>query len=158
MNSQETEAPQFRRVIAGTLFRSKRRGVRFDTEAPPPKPEPVRRPARVAQMLALAHKIQEAIDRGAVPDRATVARRLGFTRARVTQLLDLVLLAPDIQEALLQLEAVDGEEPMSERALRPLVRTANWTEQRLGAPSNETSEGRPHWSSVPCTESRSKPV
>jgi hypothetical protein len=33
----------------------------------------------------------------------------------VTQLLDLTLLAPDIQEAVLALEAVDGVEPMSER-------------------------------------------
>ena len=130
MNSQEAEAPQFRRVIAGTLFRTKRRGVRFDAAAPQPKPEPVRRPARVAQMLALAHKIQEAIDRGAVPDRATVARRLGFTRARVTQLLDLALLAPDIQERLLQLEAVDGKEPMSERALRGVLQRWRWQDQR----------------------------
>jgi len=59
-------------------------------------PEPVRRPARVAIMLALAHKIQQAIDGGVVRDRAEVARRLGLTRARVTQLLDLALLAPDI--------------------------------------------------------------
>ena len=130
MNSHETEAPQFRRVIAGMLFRSRRRGVRFDTEAPPPKPEPVRRPARVARMLALAHKIQEAIDRGVVPDRAAVARRLGFTRARLTQLLDLMLLAPDIQEELLQLEAVDGVEPMSERAFRYLLQAGTWSEQR----------------------------
>ena len=47
-------------------------------------------------MLALAHKIQQAIDGGVVRDRAEVARRLGLTRARVTQLLDLALLAPDI--------------------------------------------------------------
>jgi len=80
--------------------------------------EPVRRPARLAIMLALAHKIQHAIDRGVVIDRAEVARRLGLTRARVTQLLDLTLLAPDIQEAVLALEAVDGAEPVSERALR----------------------------------------
>ena len=32
----------------------------------------------------LVHKIQQAIDRGVVPDRAEVARRLGLTRARVT--------------------------------------------------------------------------
>lgn len=54
------------------------------------------RPAHVARMLALAHHLQDAIDRRLVPDRATVARKLGFTRARVTQLLDLLLLAPDL--------------------------------------------------------------
>jgi hypothetical protein len=68
--------------------------------------------------LALAHKIQNAIDRGIVKDRAEVARKLGLTRARVTQLLDLTLLAPNIQEQILLAETVDGIEPMAERQLR----------------------------------------
>ena len=50
-------------------------------------------------MLALAHHIQAAIDRGLVPDRSTVARQFGLTTARLTQVLDLlanfaVLIAP----------------------------------------------------------------
>lgn len=59
-----------------------------------------------------------------------LARQLGFTRARVTQILDLLLLAPDIQEHIVHLEAVDGVEPMSERALRDVVRHESWAEQR----------------------------
>jgi hypothetical protein len=95
------------------------------------KPQaPVRRPARVALMLALAHKIRESIARGKVRDQADVARRLGFTRARLTYLLDLLLLAPDVQERVLFLEAIDGIEPMSERSLRRVGREASWTEQR----------------------------
>jgi hypothetical protein len=70
--------------------------VTLSETPPPPKPEPVRRPAKVARMLALAHHLQSAIDRGLVADRAAVARKLGLTRARVTQLLDLLLLAPDL--------------------------------------------------------------
>jgi hypothetical protein len=81
-------------------------------------------------MLALAHKIQDAIDRGTVRDRAEVARRLGFTRARITHLLDLTLLAPDLQERVLGLEAVDGVEPMSERALRAVAHAGRWVAQR----------------------------
>ena len=50
---------------------------------------------------ALATPVQEAIDKGIVEDRAPVARSLGFTRARVTQLLDLLLLAPYLQEQVL---------------------------------------------------------
>ena len=69
-------------------------------------------------MLALAHKIQHSIDRGVVQDRAEVARRLGLTRARVTQLPDLTLLAPQFQEQMLLAESIDGVEPMSERDLR----------------------------------------
>ena len=66
-------------------------------------------------MLALAHHLQGAIDRGLVPDRAAVARRLGFTRARVTQIVDLLLLASDLQVKVLEMEAADGLEPTSVR-------------------------------------------
>ena len=90
--SEEKVPPSDRRVLVGALFRERRKRVAF-REAPPPAP--VRRPAHVARMLALAHHLQRAIDRGLVPDRATVACRLGLTRARVTQLIDL-LLAPDL--------------------------------------------------------------
>lgn len=116
------------RVFTGAFHRVQRdHGKRFVTEPPP---GPVRRPARVAVMLALAHKIQQAIDRGQVPDRAEIARRLCFTRARITHLLDLTLLAPDIQEQALCLEAVDGVQPISERVLRAVAHAGSWADQR----------------------------
>lgn len=118
------------RVIERPLCRHKNRAVRLAETPPPPKPEPVRRPAKVAQQLALAHRLQAAIDRGAIADRADVARKLGLTRARVTQLLDLLLLAPDLQAAVLALEAVDGAEPMAERTLRAVAHSGTWAEQR----------------------------
>lgn len=109
------------------------------------KPERVRRPAKVARMLALAHHIEWAIDRSDVPDAATVARRLGVSRARVSQMLDLCLLAPEIQEELLGLEAVDGAEPMAERALREVTRARAWDEQRAeGAKLGVTGEAPGH--------------
>jgi hypothetical protein len=115
-------------VVTGQLHRVQRgHGKRF---APEPPPGPVRRPARVAVMLALAHKIQQAIDAGTVRDRAEVARRLGFTRARVTHLMDMTLLAPDLQERVLGLVAVDGVEPMAERMLRTVAHAGTWAEQR----------------------------
>ena len=123
--------PSGARVVTGQLFRVRDgHGWSFSDHPPEPEPEPVRRPARVAQMLALAHRIEAAIESGEYRDRADVARQLGLTRARVTQLLDLTLLAPDIQEHLLGLEAVDGDEPVSERALRRLVREVEWRRQR----------------------------
>ncbi len=122
------------KVISGSLHRVQRgHEKRFSTASPP---SPVHRPARVALMLALAHKIQEAITRGDVHDQADVARRLGFTRARLTHLLDLLLLAPEIQERVLFLDAVDGVEPMSERTLRGLARRPAWTDQRAWAESS----------------------
>lgn len=119
------------RIFTGQLFRV-RDGRRWGfTDVPPvPPPKQARRPARVAQALALAYRLQTAIDRGDCRDRAELARQLGFTRARVTQLLDLLLLAPDIAERVLFLEAVDGVEPLTERALRAVVRHDSWAEQR----------------------------
>ncbi|TNF24095.1 MAG: hypothetical protein EP329_25915 [Deltaproteobacteria bacterium] len=119
------------RIFTGQLFRARKgRAWAFTEEPPPPAPAPVRRPARVAQTLAMAHAFEAAIARGEFRDRADLARRLDLTRARVTQILDLVLLAPDIQEAVLELEAVDGVEPIAERALRDVVRRDGWAMQR----------------------------
>ena len=82
-------------------------------------------------MLALAHKIQQAIDRGVVRDCAEAARRRGLTRARLTQVMDLTPLAPDIQERILFAEAEDGVEPATERRLREVVRNDTWADQRM---------------------------
>jgi len=81
-------------------------------------------------MLALAHRLQNAIALGEYRDRAEVARSLGLTRARITQLMDLLLLAPDIQEEVLGLQRIDGVEPLSERAPCPIAKTRSWAEQR----------------------------
>jgi hypothetical protein len=60
--------------------------------------------------------------------------RLGLSRARISQLLDLTLLAPDSQEQILFAESVDAVEPMSESALQEVVRLEDWAKQRA-APS-----------------------
>ena len=117
-------------MVTGKLHRVRKGHAKGFVETPPVAPAPVSRPARVALMLALAQKIQQAIDRGSVQDRAEVAWRLGLTRARVTQLLDPTLLAPEIQEQILFAESVDGIEPMSERAVRRVTSARSWTEQR----------------------------
>lgn len=118
------------RVIEDPIYWRRSRSVAFTPMPPPDKPEPVRRPAKVARQLALAHHLQAAIERGLVADQATLARKLGLTRARVTQLFDLLLLAADLQEQVLTLEAVDGAEPMAERALRAVAHAGTWAEQR----------------------------
>jgi hypothetical protein len=108
------------RVIEKPLFRHKSRSVTLAETPPPPKPEPVRRPAKVAQQLALAHHLQAAIDRGAVADRAAVARKLGLTRARVTQLLDLC-------------------------SWRPISKTPSWPSKPSTAPSRWPSGPSGRW-------------
>lgn len=116
------------RVVTGELHRVQRgRGKGFSAE---PSPGPSRRPARVAVTLALAHTIQRAIDRGEIRDQAEAARMLGLTRARLTQILDLTLLAPDLQEKVLEPVAASGGEPPSERTLRTVGRASEWKRQR----------------------------
>ena len=67
-------------------------------------------PHPVAVALARAHKLQARIDSGEFEGRAELARALGFTTARVLQLLDLTLLVPDIQEEVLGLRGGVGRD------------------------------------------------
>lgn len=122
--------PSDYRVIEEPIFWRRSRSVALTPMPPPDKPEPVRRPAKVARQLALAHHLEAAIERGLVADQAALARKLGLTRARVTQLFDLLMLAADLQEQVLALEAVDGAEPMAERTLRTVAHAGTWAEQR----------------------------
>jgi hypothetical protein len=96
----------------------------------PVVPVPQRGPRRVARLLAFAHHTERRIADGEIADRAAAARELGVTRARLTQILDLALLAPDIQEEILAGEVEPGYDPINERALRWVVRARDWPTQR----------------------------
>lgn len=87
-------------------------------------------PARVALALALAHWIQRSIDAGEIRDQAQAARRLGITRARVTQLLYLTLLCPRIQDAVLRLETKRDTRRVGERLVRRVSQFDSWALQR----------------------------
>ncbi len=115
-----TTTTQPQTLVFKARFHRRRRGNRTVLkDGPAPKPGPsIRRPARVAITLALAHKIEQFIAEGKLRDRAHAAQCLGLTRARVTQICDLSLLPVAEQERLLFLEAVDGREPTTERELR----------------------------------------
>lgn len=90
-----------------------------------------RRFARVARVLALAHHIEAGIASGRWKNASEVSRALGLSRNRLSQVLALLNLAPDLQEQVLFLEAVDGEEPITEKALFVSVaRLVSWAEQR----------------------------
>lgn len=91
-----------------------------------PAPTPARIP-RIARVLALAHHWQGLIGSGAVRDQADLARLVGVGRARVTQVMSLLWLAPDIQEAVLFGEV---GKPAAERMLRIVAAEALWSRQR----------------------------
>jgi hypothetical protein len=97
---------------------------------------------RVARLMALAIRLEGLIREGAVRDYAELARLGKVTRARMSQINELLHLAPDIQERLLFLPWIKG---LNERNLRPIVRQVDWDEQRrsferiaAGAPSRDS--------------------
>lgn len=129
------------RGLSGGAVRSKgvplrrARGVGSGAPAAPVVVEERNRPLRVARMLAVAHEIVRLVDVGEFEDLADAARVLGFTRARITQLVDLTLLAPDIQEAVLFAEVSPGRDAVTERGLRSVVAAGSWRAQRAANPN-----------------------
>ena len=105
--------------------------VDFSSERPQRRDvPPTGRVPRVARLLALAHRIDRLVEDGAIADYAEAAKRLGLTRARVTQIANLLLLAPKIQEAVLDMPLVtDGRDPITERQLRPVAAEPDWNRQ-----------------------------
>jgi hypothetical protein len=82
------------------------------------------------RLMALAIKFQDMVDRGEVRDYADLAR-LGFvSRARITQIMNLLNLAPDIQEELLTSSTLSAEETIPERSLRHVTAAVAWSQQR----------------------------
>ncbi len=100
---------------------------------PAPQPmvaEPGRVP-RVARLMALALRLDRLVRDGTVKDYAALARLGHVTRARVTQIMNLLLLAPDLQEALLFLPRTErGRDPVRLRDLQPVAAAFDWQKQR----------------------------
>ena len=105
-----------------------------DTRAQPSpgaRPETPARIPRISRLMALAIKFQDMVDRGEVRDYADLARLGYVTRARLTQIMNLLLLAPDIQEAFLDnSSAWRARSAITERDLRSVSRIVDWADQR----------------------------
>lgn len=82
-------------------------------------------PSAISRRIALAHHLDAAIDTGSLDSLSAAAAKLRLTRARITQISDLALLAPDIQEAVLS-----GRCEPRDRHLRAVGRHLLWTDQR----------------------------
>ncbi len=107
-----------------------RRSKKVLQTVPAPAPVTARVP-RVAKLLALAIRFEKLIRDGHVADYAELARLGHVTRARLTQIMNLLVLAPHIHEAILFLQPVrEGKDPITERELRHVVVELDWGEQR----------------------------
>ena len=99
--------------------------------APSPQIDAPVRLHRITKLMALAIRFERLVQEGAVRDYAELARLGRVTRARITQIMALLQLAPDVQEDLLFLPRVTaGKDPLTERDLRPIAATADWNVQR----------------------------
>jgi hypothetical protein len=86
---------------------------------------------RVAKLLALAIRFEKLVKRGDIQDYADLARLGYVTRARITQIMNLLNLAPDIQEDILFLpNTMKGRDPILEKDLRPVAAVPHWSRQR----------------------------
>ena len=95
----------------------------------PAKPPRQPQTPRVVELLRKAQKWRRQLDTGEVSTQAEIARREGITRARVTQVMGMLRLAPRIQDHLLGMEPVAGRQPITEHALRSLAQISNTATQ-----------------------------
>ena len=92
---------------------------------------PVGRVPRVARLLALAHRLDRLLRQGVVKDYAALARLGHVTRARISQVMNLLYLAPDLQEEVLFLPRTErGRDPIPLWRLQPIAATVDWKKQR----------------------------
>jgi len=92
---------------------------------------PAGRVPRVSRLMALAIHFDRLLREGKVRDQSELARLAHVTQPRMTQIMNLNHLAPDIQEQLLFFKALTlGRPGLCERHLRPIAATTSWTAQR----------------------------
>jgi hypothetical protein len=113
-----------------------RRNKLPDQSSPPDRTDG--RVPRIARLMALALRFQQLIDDCVVENQSEIARLSHVSRARVTQIMNLLHLAPDIQDAILNLPPTQsGRDPIREAHVKPISKLVDWHEQRT------------RWSSLP---------
>lgn len=125
--------PAAPRIEFKVHFQATRRGKKKAVvgEKPAKSAAPLGNLPRVTRLMALAIRFEQLVRDGEVRDLADIARLGHVTRARVTQVMNLLHLAPDIQEAILFLPRVEsGRNPITERDLRPVAAVPDWRKQR----------------------------
>ena len=121
-------------IQVGATFHKKRVGKHIAmVEGPPPTaPErPKGRLPRITRYMALAIYYEDLIRQGHVHDYAEIAALGHVTRARVTQIMNMRLLAPVIQEVLLSLTRISaGLDTISLREIQAIALQPSWEDQK----------------------------
>lgn len=92
---------------------------------------PTTRTPHISRLMALAIYFQGMLDDGHISDLAALARWGRVSRARITQIMNLLYLAPDIQQRLLFLpETARGRDVISCAHLQSIALEPDWSRQR----------------------------
>lgn len=86
---------------------------------------------RLSRLLALAIHLEGLVQSGNVADYAEIARLGHVTRARVSQIINLLQLAPDIQEEILFMPpTLEARDPIGLHQVQPIAMVLSWPKQR----------------------------
>ena len=94
-----------------------------------PKSTKAPKTPRVRKLLHKAIEWRTLLESGDAVNQADIARREGITRARVTQVMKMLGLAPEIQQHVLSMPSVVHRPSIPERALRPIAQIPLGTDQ-----------------------------
>ena len=87
---------------------------------------------RIARLMALALRFEQLLCEGKIRNYAELARLGHVSRARVSQIMRLLSLAPTIQEALLFLpRTTSGCDPIHLRQLLSVAAVLDWRQQMV---------------------------
>jgi hypothetical protein len=101
-----------------------------DRQAKPAKITSTGRTPRVSKLMALAIRFDHLLHKGLVKSQTELAELSYITKPRVTQIMNLLHLASDIQEDILFLPKItEGKDPITERHLRHIVSEIDWQRQ-----------------------------
>jgi len=87
------------------------------------------RTPRVVEFLRKVLEWQALLASGQAKNQADIARREGISRVRVTQVMGLLHLAPEIQQRILFMPDTTHRSPITERSLRSMERLTSLQEQ-----------------------------
>lgn len=133
-------------IQVGSTFHEKRVGQQI-AMVEGPQPTVPERPKgglpRITRYMALAIYYEDLIRQGHIDDYAEIATLGHVTRARVTQVMNLRLLAPEIQEELLLLERrIGGRDLICRRGLQKIAIEFDWHKQRTAWRASKKAESQ----------------
>jgi hypothetical protein len=140
ITGERISRPILERLVQRIVYNGISRGVTIELRdgssvtspfAALPSDEPTRRTPRISRLLALAIKLNALVGTEGVRTYSELAHIAHVSRSGLSQIMTLLNLAPDIQEELLFLpKLTSGRDLITEKAVRHVARTIDWSWQR----------------------------